>query len=77
MPQPEAALTAIGQIARNAPDLPRAVRFYRDVLGLPFMFEAPKLAFFNAGESLDGGPVKPHPLSHGLFQFGRANGKAF
>ncbi len=35
------------------------------------------VAFFNAGKSLDGGPVKAHPLSHGLFQFGRANGKAF
>lgn len=39
----------IGQIAVNVRDLPRAVRFYRDVLSLPFLFEAPKLAFFDAG----------------------------
>ena len=26
------------------------------------------VAFLNAGKSLDGGPVKSHPLSHGLFQ---------
>lgn len=44
-----AAVTGIGQIAVTAYDLPRAVRFYRDALGLPFLFEAPKLAFFDAG----------------------------
>jgi methylmalonyl-CoA/ethylmalonyl-CoA epimerase len=30
-------------------DLPRAVRFYREVLELPFLFEVPTLAFFDAG----------------------------
>jgi predicted enzyme related to lactoylglutathione lyase len=40
----------IGQISMNARDLPRAVAFYRDALGLPFLFEAPpKMAFFNCG----------------------------
>ena len=43
------AVSGIGQIAVNTYDLARAVRFYRDTLGLPFLFEAPKLAFFNAG----------------------------
>lgn len=43
------AVTGIGQIAVTAYDLPRAVRFYRDTLGLRFLFEAPKLAFFDAG----------------------------
>lgn len=42
-------VTGIGQIAVTAYDLSRAVRFYRDTLGLPFLFEAPKLAFFDAG----------------------------
>lgn len=42
-------LTAIGQIAVRATDLPRATRFYRDALGLPFLFEAPGLAFFQCG----------------------------
>jgi predicted enzyme related to lactoylglutathione lyase len=40
----------IGQISMTARDLPRAVAFYRDALGLPFLFEAPpKMAFFDCG----------------------------
>ena len=39
----------IGQIAIVVKDLPRATAFYRDVLELPFLFEAPGLAFFQAG----------------------------
>ena len=39
----------IGQIAIVIQDLPRATAFYRDALGLPFLFEAPGLAFFQAG----------------------------
>lgn len=40
----------IGQIAIPARDIERAVAFYRDVLGLRFLFEAPpKLAFFDCG----------------------------
>ena len=43
-------LSRIGQIAMNAVDLNRAVAFYRDVLGLPFLFTAPpRLAFFDCG----------------------------
>jgi predicted enzyme related to lactoylglutathione lyase len=42
-------LAAIGQIAVNAHDIPRAVRFYRDTLGMRLLFEAPpKMAFFDA-----------------------------
>jgi methylmalonyl-CoA/ethylmalonyl-CoA epimerase len=45
-----AGLTRIGQIAVNAHDLDRAVAFYRDVLGLRFLFQAPpKMAFFDCG----------------------------
>ena len=40
-------LSAIGQIAVNVRDLDRAVAFYRDALGLPFLFQAPALAFFD------------------------------
>jgi methylmalonyl-CoA/ethylmalonyl-CoA epimerase len=41
-------LSQIGQIAVIVHDLPRAVAFYRDVLGMRFLFEAPpKLAFFD------------------------------
>ena len=39
----------IGQIAIRARDLPRAVTFYRDVLGLNYLFEAGQLAFFMCG----------------------------
>ena len=40
----------IGQMAMTVGDLPRAVAFYRDVLGLKFLFEAPPaMAFFDCG----------------------------
>ena len=39
----------VGQIAIVIQDLPRATAFYRDTLGLPFLFEAPGLSFFQAG----------------------------
>ena len=43
-----AALSRIHQISMRAHDVERAVRFYRDTLGLPFLFAAPpRLAFFN------------------------------
>ena len=41
-------LSTIGQIAMVVKDLPRAVAFYRDVLGMTFLFQAPpSLAFFD------------------------------
>jgi catechol 2,3-dioxygenase-like lactoylglutathione lyase family enzyme len=44
-------LSAIGQIAVNVHDLDRAVAFYRDVLGMKFLFQAPpNLAFFSCGD---------------------------
>ena len=42
-------LTQIGQIAVNIKDVDRAVRFYRDALGLRFLFQAGSLAFFDCG----------------------------
>lgn len=45
-----ASIDSVGQIAIPVKDLPRAVKFYRDVLGMQFLFEAPpQLAFFNCG----------------------------
>jgi methylmalonyl-CoA/ethylmalonyl-CoA epimerase len=44
---PAFGLSRLGQIALNAHDLDRAVAFYRDGLGLPFLFRAPNLAFFD------------------------------
>lgn len=40
-------LRTVGQISMNAKDLARATAFYRDVLGVPFLFEVPKMAFFD------------------------------
>lgn len=42
-------LSTIGQIAVVVHDLDRAVEFYRDTLGIKFMFRAGDLAFFDAG----------------------------
>ena len=43
-------LAQISQIAICVKDLPRAMAFYRDVLGMKFLFEAPpQLAFFECG----------------------------
>ena len=48
-----ATLTGLGrihQIAMRIHDIDRAVTFYRDALGLPFLFAAPpSLAFFDCG----------------------------
>jgi methylmalonyl-CoA/ethylmalonyl-CoA epimerase len=47
---PDFELTRIGQIAINVRDLQRAVAFYRDTLGMRFLFQAPGgLAFFDVG----------------------------
>lgn len=45
----QVALDRIGQIAINAKDIGRALRFYRDTLGMRFLFEVPNLAFFDCG----------------------------
>lgn len=46
---PTPRITGIGQVAINARDLPRAVTFYRDVLGLQLLFEVQQMAFFDCG----------------------------
>jgi methylmalonyl-CoA/ethylmalonyl-CoA epimerase len=43
-------LSQIGQIFVNAQDLDRAIAFYRDMLGMTFLFQAPPgMAFFDCG----------------------------
>lgn len=43
-------LSRLQQISMRALDVPRATAFYRDVLGLKFLFDAPpNLAFFDCG----------------------------
>jgi methylmalonyl-CoA/ethylmalonyl-CoA epimerase len=57
MPQPvsgadAAALTGLHQITVGVDDLDRATAFYRDVLGLPFLFTAPPgMSFFQCGDT--------------------------
>jgi catechol 2,3-dioxygenase-like lactoylglutathione lyase family enzyme len=45
------ALDSIGQIHISVDDVPRAVAFYRDVLGMKLLFEVPgrPMAFFDCG----------------------------
>jgi methylmalonyl-CoA/ethylmalonyl-CoA epimerase len=42
-------VTRLGQVSINAHDVERATAFYRDVLGLRFLFAAGQLAFFDCG----------------------------
>ena len=47
---PEHSLSEIGQIAITVSDVDKLLPFYRDTLGLPFLFRAgPGLAFLMAG----------------------------
>ena len=63
------SLSRIGQIAVIIHDLPRAVAFYRDVLNMRLLFEAPPtMAFFDCGGirlmlSLPESPEHDHPGS--------------
>ena len=44
-------LNQIGQIFVNVKDLDRATAFYRDILGMTFLFQAPpNMAFFQCGD---------------------------
>jgi catechol 2,3-dioxygenase-like lactoylglutathione lyase family enzyme len=40
-------LSTIGQIAFTVTDVDRAVQFYRDTLGMKFLFQVPNMAFFD------------------------------
>ena len=43
-------ITGLAQVALSVKDIDKATAFYRDVLGLPFLFAAPPgLAFFQVG----------------------------
>lgn len=64
----EFGLNQIGQICVIVHDLERATAFYRDALGMRFLFKAPNLAFFDCGgiRLMLGPPEKPefdHPSS--------------
>ncbi len=63
-----APIASIGQVAINTRDLPQAVAFYRDAVGLDVLFEAGSLAFFMCGDvrlmlSVAESPEFDHPSS--------------
>ncbi len=65
---PDYRITGIGQIAVNVHNLERAVAFYRDTLGMQFLFDAPNMAFFQCGDvrvmlGLPDRPELDHPAS--------------
>jgi catechol 2,3-dioxygenase-like lactoylglutathione lyase family enzyme/DNA-binding CsgD family transcriptional regulator len=67
----ELALGAIGQISRSVSDIDASVAWYRDVLGLPFLFGMEKMAFFDCGGTrlyLDQHQDQPKPESLLYFQ---------
>lgn len=43
------SLNQIGQISMNVHDIEKATAFYRDSLGMQFLFAVPKMAFFACG----------------------------
>ena len=53
MTDPTFGLRTLGQVFMPTQDLSRALAFYRDTLGMSFLFEVPRMAFFD----LDG--VRP------------------
>jgi methylmalonyl-CoA/ethylmalonyl-CoA epimerase len=58
----------IAQLLVPVDDLSKAILFYRDVLGLPFLFEAPpQMAFFDCGgvRLLVGVPPAGQPAQRG------------
>jgi catechol 2,3-dioxygenase-like lactoylglutathione lyase family enzyme len=68
-------ITDVGQVAVNVHDVQRAIGFYRDVLGLPLLFEIPNAAFVQAGSVrlYLAKPEKPehdHPSSILYFRVG-------
>jgi methylmalonyl-CoA/ethylmalonyl-CoA epimerase len=61
-------LAQIGQINIRVHELPRATAFYRDALGMKFLFEVPRMAFFDCAGvrlllALPEGEESDHPSS--------------
>ena len=47
---PNFEISTIGQISVTVHDIERATRFYKDTLGMKFLFSAGNMAFFQCGE---------------------------
>ena len=70
---PDPKIQGVAQIHVRARDMERAVAFYREKLGLAFLFQVPKLAFFRCGDvtlyvGLPEAPRFDHPSSILYFQ---------
>lgn len=67
------ALSQLGQVALTVNDLDRAVAFYRDCLGLRFLFRAPNVAFFDCGgvRLMLGQSEQPDARPHGTVLYYR------
>jgi catechol 2,3-dioxygenase-like lactoylglutathione lyase family enzyme len=67
------ALGPLGQIHISVRDIDRSVAFYRDVLGVPFLFQVPNqpMAFFSSGDVrlYLGAPESPEFTSKVLLYF--------
>ena len=66
------SLAALGQIALAVTDADRAQAFYRDTLGLPFLFRFGPLVFFDCAGvrlMLDGGEEGVRTASSGCLYF--------
>jgi predicted enzyme related to lactoylglutathione lyase len=70
-------ITGIAQVALTVRDLDRAVTFYRDVLGLTFLFSAPpSLAFLRCGPTrvmLNGDPQAGPPAGGPILYYAVAD----
>jgi methylmalonyl-CoA/ethylmalonyl-CoA epimerase len=70
-------VTGLAQVALNVRDLERAVAFYRDVLGLTFLFSAPpSLAFLQCGPTrvmLNGDPQAAPPAGGPILYYAVAD----
>ena len=47
--EPSTGIQSVGQILIPVSDVERAVVFYRDTIGLTFLFQFPGMAFFDCG----------------------------
>lgn len=67
------AVGPVGQIHLSVTDVDRSIDFYRDILGIPFLFRAPcqPMAFFQSGDVrlYLGHPESPEFHSNALLYF--------
>ena len=72
---PDVRLSEIGQIAINVRNVEAATAYYRDVLGMQFLFAAPSMAFFQCGSvrlmlGVAESPEFDHPASIVYYRVG-------